>query len=98
MLACCWLYLGLYDLYIEDESLRKTWAFVNDFDEGDPYHLYVFSFYWILETVTTVGYGDYTGSTLSEQVFSMFLEVSFNDSQTFLVHRPHLLLVLDGFH
>ena len=36
--------------------------------------LYVFAFYWIIETLTTVGYGDYTGVTIEEIVFTMILE------------------------
>jgi hypothetical protein len=34
----------------------------------------VFSFYWIIETLTTVGYGDYTGTTIEELIFTMVLE------------------------
>jgi len=34
----------------------------------------VFAFYWITETLTTVGYGDYTGTTREELLFTMMLE------------------------
>ena len=36
--------------------------------------LYVFSFYWIFEVITTVGYGDYSGGTIREWQFSIFTE------------------------
>jgi hypothetical protein len=36
--------------------------------------LYIFSFYWIFEVITTVGYGDYSGATKEEYVFSICLE------------------------
>jgi hypothetical protein len=36
--------------------------------------IYVNAFYFILTTITTVGYGDITGSTTSELLFSMFVE------------------------
>lgn len=35
---------------------------------------YIFSYYWIFEVVTTVGYGDYSGGTTNEWIFSIFLE------------------------
>ena len=35
---------------------------------------YIFAFYWIFEVITTVGYGDYTGNTSSEYIFSIALE------------------------
>lgn len=36
--------------------------------------IYVGSVYWILETITTVGYGDYFGRVRREYIFSMCLE------------------------
>ena len=36
--------------------------------------IYPNAFYFILTTITTVGYGDITGSTSAEYVFSMFVE------------------------
>jgi hypothetical protein len=35
---------------------------------------WIFAFYWIFEVITTVGYGDYTGSTNNEYLFSIGLE------------------------
>ena len=42
---------------------------------------YIFSIYWIFTTLTTVGYGDYSGSTTGEQLISicfMFSGLCFN--------------------
>mmetsp|Transcript_21052 Transcript_21052/g.32588 ORF Transcript_21052/g.32588 Transcript_21052/m.32588 type:complete len:98 (-) Transcript_21052:1743-2036(-) len=36
--------------------------------------IYVNAFYFILTTITTVGYGDITGSTTAEYLFSMCVE------------------------
>lgn len=71
VLACLWIFIALREEYSDDP---QTWIYVNDFNVEDPFHLYVFSFYWILETVTTVGYGDYSGSTNTEMIFSMAME------------------------
>ena len=65
-LACVWMYLGLED---PDDS----W-FGDEFSRDTKYDLYVTSFYWILETLTTVGYGDYSGSSNKELLFTMGLQ------------------------
>jgi hypothetical protein len=38
------------------------------------YTQYIFAFYWIFEVITTVGYGDYSGKTSYEYIFSIALE------------------------
>jgi hypothetical protein len=81
LLACVWCYLGLMDKYLPPHQ-RKSWVFhqsdegVQDFDENQSKAIYIFAVYWILETLTTVGYGDYVGHTREEYIFSMVLEVS----------------------
>lgn len=76
MLACVWCYLGFED---KDKHpfLRKSWVYHKDFDfnEDNSTQIYIFAVYWILETLTTVGYGDYYGNTRNEYLFSMVLEV-----------------------
>lgn len=81
MLACFWCYLGLADsdLPVED---RRSWVFHKadgkyDFNFKDSKEIYIFSVYWILETLTTVGYGDYVGHTQYEYLFTMILEVKY---------------------
>jgi len=59
---------------------RKSWVYQsrddgNTFNDKDSRQLYIFAVYWILETITTVGYGDYTGGTRNEYLFTMVLEV-----------------------
>jgi hypothetical protein len=71
--ACIWLLLGLSDAHL-DPSEQKSWAFVNNFAGYSEYQLYVFSYYWIYEVITTVGYGDYTPGTSSERIFAIILE------------------------
>ena len=36
--------------------------------------VYITSLYWVITTLTTVGYGDITGNTTSELFFSMMVE------------------------
>jgi hypothetical protein len=77
--ACCWLWFGTQypckkDDGEEDINCTKSWVYENGFDDK-PYHTrYIFSFYWIFEVITTVGYGDYSGATSEEYIFSIVLE------------------------
>ena len=68
VLACIWIYLGFED------APDNSW-FGDEYTRSDKYDVYVTSFYWIIETVTTVGYGDYSGSSTNELIFTMFLQV-----------------------
>lgn len=47
----------------------------SDFHESTKWQLYVFSMYWILVCITTVGYGDYTGGTNIEIIVTLCLEI-----------------------
>jgi hypothetical protein len=73
--VCFWIYLG--DKYLLND-LNDPWLIKNSADFGDynEYQIYIFAFYWIMETISTVGYGDYTGGTRAEYIFSMLVEFS----------------------
>ena len=82
MAACIWIYLGTLD--------ADSWSFNNDFDKmddvsdagddgvNDPLKsdgaMYIFALYWIFETFTTVGYGDYAGGISREFIVTMFFQ------------------------
>lgn len=57
----------------EDE--RTSWVYNIGLDDHDSTSIYIIALYYILQTITTVGYGDYTGSTRNEYLFAMVLEV-----------------------
>ena len=77
--ACIWISLGyqsecLPEQIKDDEECVVSWIYDNGF-AGSPIHsIYIFAFYWIFEVITTVGYGDYSGKTSAEYVFSIILE------------------------
>ena len=63
-------------VYPNGESCIQSWIYANGFDQGtnQQFSQYIFAFYWIFEVITTVGYGDYSGKTSNEYIFSIILE------------------------
>lgn len=75
--ACIWLKLGSLQNCKgepEDSPCINSWIYANNFENKSIQTKYIFAIYWIFEVVTTVGYGDYTGKTSEEYVFSIILE------------------------
>ena len=84
-MACVWLKLGKRTPCTStdpndssgttaDGGCTRSWVYKQGFDDK-PFHTqYIFAFYWIFEVITTVGYGDYAGSTPEEYIFSIALE------------------------
>ena len=80
IMAIIWINIGI------DDTVEGSWvsSFVDQMREetGDvtimPYNyfgtIYISAFYFILTTITTVGYGDISGSTTKEYLFSMCVE------------------------
>ena len=80
IMAVVWIAIGL------DKSVDGSWvnSFIEEMREstGDPtvdeynymWVIYFNAFYFILTTITTVGYGDISGSTTNEYLFSMCVE------------------------
>ena len=70
IMACIWLKFGMFeDCHIvkeEDGKCIKSWVYNEGFNEMPISSQYIFSFYWIFEVITTVGYGDYSGKTSYE--------------------------------
>ena len=74
-LCIIWIYVGGDD-FLEYEEGYPPWQHANsDFHGMDNYQLYVFSTYWVLTVITTVGYGDYSGGTTLEYQLSIFIEI-----------------------
>lgn len=58
------------------------------------YDLYVAAIYWIMATLTTVGYGDYHATTVREQLVIMVIELLGIGFFGYLIGRLNTLLKL----
>ena len=73
-LGSIWIYIGS-ERFESYEAGRIPWALNNDDfkDMGRP-ELFIFSTYWVCTVITTVGYGDYYGTTSLEYSFALAIE------------------------
>lgn len=63
---------------------------------SDPTTVYITSFYWVVTTLTTVGYGDYKGYTWQEYVYTMFVEFIGIAFFSFIMGSINNILLVDG--
>jgi hypothetical protein len=73
ILACVWLLIGNT---IEGSWIKHPENGFEGLDEGSRTNTekYIASIYWVVTTLTTVGYGDYKGFTKDEYIFTMAVE------------------------
>lgn len=64
--ACFWHYISKIQGFAPN-----TWVAKNGFIDADASTLYITSLYWAATTFATVGYGDVSGSTSIERIFSV---------------------------
>ena len=83
VMGCIWLAIGrLEDCQTKDKDgkvvsktdCNQSWVYKQKYEKLPDYTQYVFSFYFIFDVITTVGYGAYNGTTTYEYMFSIALE------------------------
>jgi len=71
LIACIWI------LFAEiGEEGYKNWIENYELENRSEFQLYVISYYFVITTFSTVGYGDFSPQTSYERIFVIFLEIA----------------------
>jgi Cyclic nucleotide-binding domain/Ion transport protein len=65
--SCCWYLLPDFD------ETNTNWIIINDFSREGLFDLYIISFYFVIQSVTTCGYGDIASKLNSEIIFRIIV-------------------------
>jgi Ion channel len=68
--SCLWIFVARFD-----ETSKNNWIYMRNYSEAEDYDLYVTSFYFVVTTFVTVGYGDITAYSVMEKVMCIILMI-----------------------
>lgn len=80
IMANIWVLIGQYEnMHLADQGIRQGWIQVSMRkginDSTEFFDLYVISYYWVITTFSSVGYGDITGETNLEYLYVMLVQM-----------------------
>ena len=73
MVLSTMLYSYRIFIAIFDETSTDNWIFHNTLNDAPDFQLYITSFYFIITTLVTVGYGDFAAISVVEKVVCICL-------------------------
>ena len=68
IVSCLWVMMANFS-----DDIEETW--MEPYYEMDTVEIYINSIYFTVTTITTVGFGDISGSTKIEKIFCVFIMV-----------------------
>ena len=68
LFSCMFIFLG--------RNIIDSWIFIDNFQEKSFLDIYIGSVYYLIMTVTTVGYGDIIGSSINEIIFQIVMVIA----------------------
>jgi len=71
--SCFWIIIASLDENVLANEFEGTWLASYYPSYKQPIDIYMISFYWTITTITTVGYGDISGTNIPEMIFCCFV-------------------------
>jgi voltage-gated potassium channel len=62
--------------YLTVHLIGCGWIYLNGVEKGKIFDIYVKAIYWVITTMTTIGYGDITPQTSITRIYTMFVMIS----------------------
>mmetsp|Transcript_23910 Transcript_23910/g.16887 ORF Transcript_23910/g.16887 Transcript_23910/m.16887 type:complete len:114 (+) Transcript_23910:441-782(+) len=87
-IACLWILLG--------QTLTGSWVDIHELRYATSQNIYICAIYWVVTTLTTVGYGDFKGYTTEEYLFNMAVEFVGIAFFSFIMGSINNILVMDN--
>jgi hypothetical protein len=75
IVGCLWIMMPMFAGDKETGGAEESWIDKMKGENLTESGLYLTSIYWTVQTVTTVGYGDISGSNSAERIFCSFIMV-----------------------
>lgn len=72
-IGCLWIFISKN--FQDDEVEFDSWIEVGEHQEADMLELYVLSVYFTMQTLTTVGYGDFSITSPAEKLLTIVLQL-----------------------
>ena len=66
IMACAWFLIATFE-----ENIFETWVGKKGIVDSTSLHQYIQSLYWSIQTVTTVGYGDFALTSSTEYIIAI---------------------------
>ena len=66
--ACIFIFLG--------RNIFERWIFLNNLEEKSFIDIYITAIYYLVMTVTTIGYGDVIGKSIGEVIFQIIMVIA----------------------
>ena len=73
-IGCLWIFIGCSAQ--DDEIEGDSWIESGDHDASQIMEIYILSVYFTMQTLTTVGYGDFNITTSGEKIITIILQLA----------------------
>lgn len=73
--ACFWIFTAELSEQPDVVDESGNWIHANEYETLSKFHLYLTSFYFTITTMTTVGYGDISGTNTGERIVCILLMI-----------------------